>query len=384
MFSVFEASDVFNQIHGRFFDQDIKSLQAKLQMHVQEVSENIKKANNIKDDWTFDLENSDIQNVLVYGRIYSGYQEDNPTEHFDISNAFLHFTSDFNLDYIQIIVQNNDICPGLFKGQIVVVRGTINNGCLLPVNVYTDSRCEIPNKFNDDLQCKVVVAAGPYFTDNLEKVVELNSKIKSYKPDLIILLGPFVTSDSSLLMKQDCQYTAVELTQKVIDLLIDGCENKLILIPSIDDAIALPVLPHPAISQYKGKGNVYGDPAFIKLKDQVEILATAYDIPFAINQNYDGDRTLRRINVARQIAHQNSACPAMTPDVQIQYLSSLVPKVTPNIILTGTRLFSLHETFEGTNVIYVLQYIRSGILTVIDINGNEVKSTFTSEFNIDI
>lgn len=109
MYSKFEAYDVFNQIHGRFFHQDIKGLQEKLQKHVSDVSNCIKRANNIHDEWTFDLENSDIQDVLVYGCIYAWFKEDNSPEHFDIANAYLHFTHDFNIDYIQISARNSDV-----------------------------------------------------------------------------------------------------------------------------------------------------------------------------------------------------------------------------------------------------------------------------------
>lgn len=98
------------------------------------------------------------------------------------------------------------------------------------MKVYMDARCEFPCKFDDDLKSKIVVAAGTYFTDNIEKILKLNSKIRCYDHDLIIYLGPFVATEFPLLMKLDCQYTAVELTQKVIDLLIDGVENKTILI----------------------------------------------------------------------------------------------------------------------------------------------------------
>ncbi|KAH0793117.1 DNA polymerase alpha subunit B [Histomonas meleagridis] len=377
---MYEISDVFDQQqHGRFFNHDIDSLQLELQNYVRNVGERIKKANNIEEEWTYDLERAEINNVLVYGRMYSGFQEDDPSEHFNLSNAQIHFTPDFNIPFLKFTLPNG-VEPGLFRGQIIAAEGTINSDEFIPSKIYTDARPNKPNAFQEDLKTKLIVATGPYFTDNLETVAELNAKIKSYSPDFVIFLGPFVQPNNVLLMSPNCEYTAFELTQLVLDKLSEGIEDS-VFIPSTEDALALPVIPHPKFAQYNGRANVFGDPCFVTLMDQINVLATANDIPLSINQNYSGEGESRRINVARQIAYQNSACPAMSPNLQIQYISKLVPENPPNIILTGTHLFNLHECFDGTNVIYVSQYIKNNAIAVIDVNGNNITTRFTSEFN---
>ena len=231
---------------------------------------------------------------------------------------------------------------------------------------------------NSEFSCKIAIVAGPYVYNSLDTVSELNCKLKSeVNPDYAIFFGPFAPAESPMLNAQDCEYTAGELTDHVIDILSQGL--RCVMIPSVDDDLALPLMPHPRLSMYSGAAMINGDPCFITLGDEMNIMATSYEIPFAILSQFDGAGTNRMQECLVQIAHQNSACPVLDPIVQVQYIGSLVPPKCPHLICCPTRMKPDFAKIDDTNVVIVPRYMNNSTIrgyAAVSINGNEMEVSF--------
>lgn len=369
--------DAFKGQHPRFFNQNVDSLQKDLQKYVKMMGKRLKKRNNIE-HYTYNLQEAGTDEVYVYGRIYAGFQDDDPTEKLTEKNAEIHFISKFeNVPYLKIDYQK-DVIDGLFRGQIIAARGTVDTNVFHASQIFTDCRTSNPTILTDDFNARIIAVSGPYDFDTFEPLDELNAKIKSYKPDLVIFFGPFASQTCKQLTSKDCKYTAQELTEEVMNHLGNGIDDA-IFIPSSTDLLSIPTIPRP-IFPYNSDQILSSDPTFITVKGDLEITATANDLQMLIGQQYNGHGS-KREEIPKQIAHQCSACPAMDSTVQIQYLSSLVPESTPHIFLSSTIFFDLISNIDGTNVIYVRQYIKSLSFTVINVKGNEITAEVKKDFN---
>ena len=370
--------DAFEGKNPRFFNHNIDSLQSELQTYVKMMGKRLKIRNHI-DKYTYDLLEPRTEQVYVYGRIYAGYQDEDQTERLTLKNAEIHFHPKFQVPFLKFDFPNG-VEPGIFRGEIIAALGTVDAQSFHASKIYTDCRIDNATQLPDELSSRVISASGPYVTDNFELCEELNANIRSYKPDLVIFFGPFAPSNCKLLTATDCEYTAQELTEKVVSLITKDIPNS-IVIPAPNDALAVPVIPRPALN-LKINANSLGDPTFIKLKDCLNVMAIANDLQQLIGQQYDGPGS-KRDEVPKLIAHQCSACPSIDPSVQIQYLQNLVPKETPHLIVVSSKFFNIHNNYDGTNVVYVKQDLREKALSfvIIDIDGNEMKSKVTNEYS---
>lgn len=371
--SIITHKDAFNKINPKFFDQNIDSLQKDLQSYVEMMGERLKIRNNIE-EYTYDLNEVGTNEVCVYGRIYAGFREDDPTEKLTDKNAEIQFVPKFEFDQVHKLkfeYQEGTI-SGLFRGQIIAAKGIINTNVFCASQIFTDCRTEDPEPLPNDFQARIIAVSGPYESESFDLIDNLNERIRSHNPDLVIFFGPFASKTSSLFSSADCKYTYKEYTEEVMRHLGKDIEDS-IFIPSNADAFSIPTVPRKFLELHINQ-TYSADPTFITLKNKLEITATANDLQFLIGQQYNGSGLSRREEIPKQIAHQCSACPVMDSSIQNQYLKSLVPTDTPHIFLISTRIFSLHKDIDGTHVIYIKQENKSFNYTVIDIKGNEIKS----------
>ena len=353
------VTDAFGDQTPRFFNHNIDSLQLDLQAYVDAMGARLRHANHIEDEYQYDLDNAGMSDVLVYGRLYAGYEEDDTTERFSLKRAEIHFTPKFSVPFLKFDAANAEI-GGLFRGQIVAARGFVDPRGFHASKIYTDMRDGPAPPLDTGFRARIAVVAGPYLNDSLETVGALNRRLREEVcPDYTIFFGPFVHETCPLLTGADCQFTAGELTKAVLDTLTEGL--RCATIASVDDALALPVMPHPALDLYEGKALVKGDPCFISVGGEMQVLATAYEMSFAILGQFDGTGD-RMQEIFTQMVHQCSACPVSDPVVQTQYISSLVPPKTPHLICCPTRIAlpdpRKHEaSIDGTTIVLVPKYV---------------------------
>lgn len=369
MFSVL-FEDGFGGQHPRFFDQNIDSLQKDLQNYVEMMGERLKERNKIN-EYTYNLLEAGTDQVYVYGRIYAGFQEDDPTEKLTDKNAEIQFVPKFDQVHKLKFEYQEGVIPGLFRGQIIAAQGIIEANVFYASKIFTDCRKEDPAPLPEDFSARIIAVSGPYESDSFDSIDNLNERIRNCHPDLVIFFGPFASKTSKILTSADCKFTYKEYTEEVINRLGKDIDHT-IFIPSSTDAYAVPTIPRPML-QLNTDQSLMADPTFITLKHDLQITATANDLQMLIGQQYNGPGSSRRDEIPKQIAHQCSTCPVMDSSIQIQYLKSLVPKSTPHIFLVSTRILSrIHKNIDGTHVIYVKQESKPFNFTVIDINGNEI------------
>ncbi|KAK9916416.1 hypothetical protein WJX75_002324 [Coccomyxa subellipsoidea] len=153
----------------------------------------------------------------------------------------------------------------LFPGQVVGVLGLNPSGsCLVAQRLITSLPRPFPTSTPDDLQrfaiatgageVSVAVAVGPFTTsEDLEfaPLAELLGSCRVSRPDVLLLIGPFVDVEHSLIASGSLDVTFEELFEtQVLGRLREFVEaspgTQVLLVPSGRDAHADPVFPQAA------------------------------------------------------------------------------------------------------------------------------------------
>ncbi|CAG8547618.1 18778_t:CDS:10, partial [Acaulospora morrowiae] len=151
---------------------------------------------------------------------------------------------------------NNLSSYALFPGQIVGIQGINNFGSELNVTKILEipllPMCRTPSDTIMDYYgpsklngrpLNVVISSGPYMLDiefKLEPLRELLNKMSAEKPDVLILMGPFVDEDHPLIQAGEVNITPGEIfSRKIAPMLLAFVRKspnvKLIMIPSVKD-----------------------------------------------------------------------------------------------------------------------------------------------------
>ncbi|RIA92598.1 DNA polymerase alpha/epsilon subunit B-domain-containing protein [Glomus cerebriforme] len=156
----------------------------------------------------------------------------------------------------------------LFSGQIVGVNGINNTGNHLNINrifeipllpMYKAPSSELIEyqKRLNEKPLNIVVAAGPFTFDvgfGYESFNELLIRMKQERPDLLILLGPFVSEDHPLLIEKKTFNTPGEIfkeyiTDKLSRFIATSPGVSIVMVPSTKDlfhcSFVFPQSPFP-------------------------------------------------------------------------------------------------------------------------------------------
>lgn len=235
---------------------------------------------------------------------------------------------------------------GIFPGQTVMVSGVNPKGDTIFVEEVLAERIltpPAPPKIENEV--KFVVASGPYtHNDDLvyDPLHDLILYCKDNKPDVVILTGPFMEADHSLIVGNVLAETFESFFEKMLAGIVEaiGEETTICMVSSCKDAVSCMVYPTHPMTTNKTYPNVrmLPDPCVIDVNG-ITIGITSTDVvdhllteELSVNC---GDKVKRVVNY---LFHQGSFYPLSPPPLDMCLDSSLANKfarldAVPNIMI---------------------------------------------------
>ncbi|KAL5007932.1 hypothetical protein ScPMuIL_013513 [Solemya velum] len=256
----------------------------------------------------------------------------------------------------------------LFPGQVSAFDGTNATGMKFVAKKVYPGIClplpEIKVKPETDItKLSVMIAAGPFTTsDNLayEPLTELIKYIQRDKPDVCVLMGPFVDSRNEEIDKGHLGKTYEELfrTQmEIIARMTEKVQCKVLIVPSQRDVHHDFVYPQPpfVLKDFNNKHIQFvSDPATICINNVVFGL-TSTDVLFHLGQeeiSFPPGGTDRLGRLTQHLLTQHSYYPLypqtedMNVDHTLQELYGHMP-VTPHVLVVPSDLRYFIKDIKG-------------------------------------
>jgi hypothetical protein len=334
-----------------YFDHNIIEWQKTESKYVTKVAENIKKANNIKGEFNYELTVPDDDGLfLIYGRLMAKVDPDAKKERFSLKTAQISLTSSFSKKVLNFLVSN--MKDYFFNGQILVARGTIDHDSFIPSEIYTDSRIEKPRMISQLFNSRVCVATGPYFKNSLEEAAEVNAKVKEQNAELNIFLGPYITSNTELIMYKEPDLLVENAMEKLFSILSKDLTN-CIFVSSMNDLFSIPVYPcRPLFEAESGNYTITKDPVFIEFGD-LDLFVTSLDVFSVMAKQCDTEGSDRVKPQLIQLIHQCSICPVNMEGIQIDQINELTPFRQPHLYIYPTMAGSAFVQSEDNFAVRV-------------------------------
>ncbi|KAK9696353.1 DNA-directed DNA polymerase alpha subunit pol12 [Basidiobolus ranarum] len=217
----------------------------------------------------------------------------------------------------------------MFPGLIIGVEGLNNTGASftaskvfqapVPPRSMTPVSQLLFNNYDDSRlggrPLGMVVASGPYrLDDNLDFVpfAELLATIGKEKPDILLLVGPFVDQDHPLIREGDFDGTVEEIFDEYIAQPLRDLENSspstsVFLIPSIRDIVHdYYIFPQPALDSYEFRlpKNVQtlSNPAQFTI-NEIHFAISSHDILFHLSGDEIGRNPAFKDRMGRLARH---------------------------------------------------------------------------------
>ncbi|KAI8788317.1 DNA polymerase alpha subunit B [Biomphalaria glabrata] len=269
----------------------------------------------------------------------------------------------------------------LFPGQILTCEGVNNTGkklvvqkiyptVPLPFSEFTNKHCSG--------KLRIYIAVGPYTPSDVldySPLSELMKKIVQDKPDLCILMGPFVDIKHVLINSGELLDTFQELFIKQMEEIgraTQGLGTKIVIVPSCRDAHHFfSVYPQPGFSipEYNANGskrshaeleltkhlNFVSDPCTLSVNNIVigltstDILMHLTKSEISLGQMGKMDRIGR---LTQHVLHQHSYYPLYPPleDVNLDYelydAHGKLP-ITPHLLILPSDLKAFIKNIDG-------------------------------------
>ncbi|KAJ3358189.1 DNA-directed DNA polymerase alpha subunit pol12 [Allomyces javanicus] len=258
----------------------------------------------------------------------------------------------------------------LFPGQVVALHGTNPAGMAFHVHRILHLPLLDPptTRARDLLQLapvrsntpqSMLVAAGPFTTtDNLayEPIADLAALIRTHRPHVVLLLGPFVDDRHPLLVRGDVDVFPDDLFRdRVLDPLVaaaaaDGGHSEIVLVPSVHDLhheyVTFPQPPLPAPNGVQVR--MLPNPVQLTWHELVVAVGTrdalfdvaAAELVTAPPAHGNDDRVAR---AARNVLEQRSFYPLNPPPentapVDLARAAHLELQVTPDLLILPSLL----------------------------------------------
>ncbi|XP_065175786.1 DNA polymerase alpha subunit B-like [Sycon ciliatum] len=213
----------------------------------------------------------------------------------------------------------------LFPGQVVALDGmnTVGNEfCVSKVHKLPVPPLPAPATIAEPLS--IAIAAGPFSVDDnltYQPLIELMAKVAEEPPDVLLLIGPFVDTNSeevkkcSVDMLYDDFFRAL-VEQKIVSQL--PASTHLVLVPSSRDIHHHSVYPQPPFASWSAlkKDNIhlFSDPACVSINGVV-LGWTSVDVLMQLNRQEVvlGNAGDKQSRLPAHILQQRSFCPTFPP-----------------------------------------------------------------------
>ncbi|CAG9789223.1 unnamed protein product [Diatraea saccharalis] len=288
--------------------------------------------------------------------------------------VMLQGTWEESLSQIVSIDMDNLQQYSLFPGQVVVMKGINPRGDkFIAHEVFCDSSLPIPDCRADMMNClegtlSILVAAGPYTTsDNLnyEPLKDLVTHITTHKPHVVIMTGPFMDSEHSMVKELSMAETFKSFFEKLVDSLGElnnSCPfTKIYIVSSLKDAFHVNIYPTPAYSSRRKHMNInfLPDPCTLNINGII-VGVTSTDVLMHISQEeislgMGGDRLSR---LAAHIMQQQTYYPlwgagagsSLPVDAALWAAHAQLP-TTPHVIVLPSNFRYFVKEINGCVVV---------------------------------
>lgn len=259
----------------------------------------------------------------------------------------------------------------LFPGQVVVMEGTNSTGRKfvasklyegVPLPFYQ------PNADSEDCPQQMIIAAcGPFTTSDTityDALKDLVDVINRDRPDVCILLGPFLDSKHEQVENLQLKVTFEEVFKSCLKMIIEGTRpsgSHLVFVPSVRDVHHHPVYPQPPFSCYdtakedKQRVHFVADPCTLSING-VAVGFTSTDLLFHMGAEEISSGTAgapdRFSRILKHILTQQSYYPLYPPheemniDYEGLYNYSVMP-VTPDVFILPSELRFFIKDISG-------------------------------------
>ncbi|XP_044253574.1 DNA polymerase alpha subunit B [Tribolium madens] len=309
---------------------------------------------------TYDKLNIYCPEMTVCGRIYTDTEDEEDPESIELEgHPDIYEGRTIKLNFLKLDKMS------LFNGQTVVIYGHSMIKNFMVDKLFTGiflPKPEIPITLNETLQ--MMVASGPFtLSDNLlyEPLDSLLKHVIRFKPNLLILMGPFVDKNHSLLMALTESFDSFfeNIVAGIMERL-KGTEVHVVLVPShkdIQNHVIFPSLPFRLRRRYENL-HLVPNPFFLDIGGVIIGGSTA-DILFHLSKAERSKGTHNVPRVDRLISHLfNQKCfyPLYPPDDDIRVDHDLVERyamieTAPDIMILPSNLKHFVKVCEDSVVI---------------------------------
>ncbi|KAF9189903.1 DNA-directed DNA polymerase alpha subunit pol12 [Haplosporangium sp. Z 767] len=274
-----------------------------------------------------------------------------------------------------------------FPGQLVVLSGINANGLTFAVTrVHELPPLPMAGASPADLEdfqytkmggqpLKIIAAAGPYtLNDNLlfEPFAALMEHVAKERPDVLLLMGPFVSSQHPLILSGNIDMAPETYFAKYISSLLARHQERypkemqILLVPSLQDIIhETAVMPQPGFEHIRSLGLPAGtyclpNPAQFTINEMVFAVNTS-DILMHLSGDEIARNPTRSDRMGRlskylvEQRHLHPVYPGLTSDVEsgVDYnqYDLMDLRVSPDIVIVPSKLKHFAKTID--NVITV-------------------------------
>ncbi|XP_077143812.1 DNA polymerase alpha subunit B isoform X2 [Ranitomeya variabilis] len=257
-----------------------------------------------------------------------------------------------------------------FPAQVVVMEGTNSSGRkFVASKLYEGVTLPYyqPNIDSEDCAQQMIIAAcGPFTTSDTityDALKDLVDVINRDRPDVCILLGPFLDSKHQQVENLQLTVTFEEVFKSCLKMIIEGTRQSgshLVFVPSVRDVHHDPVYPQPPFSCYevakedKERVHFVADPCTLSVNG-VALGFTSTDLLFHMGAEEISSGTGAPDRFSRILKHiltQRSYYPLYPPheeiniDYEAHYNYGIMP-VTPDVFILPSELRFFIKDISG-------------------------------------
>lgn len=360
-----------------------------LEDQIVEMKEYFKEAHGWNDEDFAPVSHTGQDEVLVVGRICC----EAPNGKLN-ANSLLLEGSRTEANGVRVKLELDAKIPSFsfFPGQIVALRGVCPSGHTFHVReVYTSAKpplVTVPlsrasrQEAGQTKPLSMMTAAGPFSTlDDLEyePLEDLLANVVEAKPDVLILMGPFVDAKHPHVASGKCKKTlesgetlhltfkdVMEFVLQRIASVLDECPTRVVIVPALDDithdvAYPQPPLPRALLADVEladpGQIIFAPNPCVLQVNQytvavntQDTILHLAQEDVAKVDKTAPKRKRIQRL--AEHMLQQRSFYPMFPPgqgaELELTQRHNISLNVQPDFLLVTSKLMHFAHDLEGT------------------------------------